>query len=216
MLRKAILLGFFIPIAAFSAEIRFSVRDEISLKPKIAAFNIFIEEKGSSPDEVLQKLGKDEKDIANKDLSYKGGSYSIFKNCHFENGKNVCDGYKGVLSYTFYAKDNLEANKIFKALSQKNYSVNSIALEPSKKDEEKAQKELYLGIINKAEELKNLFAQSLKESCDIKSIDFVPYFRRPIVMPFSAARDEAPSLPKETISLEKEANVLLSCNIIKR
>lgn len=216
MLRKTILLGFFIPFVAFSTAVRFSISDNISLKPKTAAFNISIEEKGSSPDEVLQKLGKAKKDIAEKDLSYKGGYYNIFKNCYFDKGKNVCDGYKGVLSYVFYAKDNLEANKIFKALYQKNYSVNSIVLEPSKKDEEKAQKELYVRVINKVEDLKNLFSESLKQNCDIKSIDFIPYFRRPIVMPFSATKEEVPFLPKETISLKKEANVLLNCNIIKK
>jgi len=50
-------------------------------------------------------MGEVDKELRRLKIDYKGGQYSVFQNCWWEEDKRRCSGYKGEIGYVFLLKD---------------------------------------------------------------------------------------------------------------
>lgn len=198
--------------------------DKLLLKVEITA-------KKQREGEVINLLGAIDKEIRALKLDYKGGSYSVNKNCFLEKNKWRCIGYLGNLIYSFYLKEPREQNQvleILEAFKEKEggsleYHVSDPTWIISEKLYKEKERELKLEILSTAVEFGKQAGERLGRRCVISKIDYeirgfyfpLPY--RPILkssgleMEKAGPSIEAPEPKKDEKAIHIKAQVSYVC-----
>uniref|UniRef100_A0A7V5XFF0 DUF541 domain-containing protein n=1 Tax=Thermodesulfobacterium geofontis TaxID=1295609 RepID=A0A7V5XFF0_9BACT len=199
-----------------------TLEEKKELVPDILSLNLKINVITPKEAEAINIMGGLDKALRNLNLEYKGGKYSVYENCWWEEGKKRCAGYKGSIGYLFLLKDYFEQNKVFEVLDEfKNKYGEKIKFEVhepewivSEKKQQEIEKELKLKIIDRAKEFSETVSKTLDKNCDIESID---YNIEPVYRPYSLAKTireatiEAPEPKKEEKSVSIRAGIRLIC-----
>jgi len=173
-------------INAFSDEckectyIKTIIQDKKEIEPDILAVSVDISVKGSKESELINILGEVDKSIRDLGFEYKGGKFSVYKNCWWENNKTKCEGFKGSSFYVFELKNPTDQNKIYEKLSyfsdkyknKLDYSVSQPEWTASKEKTEQIEYQLKLSVIDKALSFTQQVSKKLNKSCNIKSLDY--------------------------------------------
>lgn len=169
-------------INAFSDEckeytyIKTIIQDKKEIEPDILAVSVNITVEGSKESEIINMLGEVDKSIRDLGFEYKGGKFSVYKNCWWENNKTKCEGFKGNSFYVFELKNPTDQNKIYEKLSyfsgkykdKLNYSVSQPEWTASKEKIEQIEEQLKLSVIDKALSFTQQVSKKLNKTCYIK------------------------------------------------
>lgn len=184
---------------------------------------VYIEVLSNREIEVISILGEIDGQIKNASIEYKGGSYSVYKNCVWEKDKMKCSGYKGNLHYNFQLADANLQSKIIQIVdnaqqkyqTKVNYTISEPFWSVSGKKIKDIQNSLKIKILDKAVEFKNFLGKKMNKSCDIAEINFEQLFRpvyKPIPMEtLSAQRVETPQPKQDTETIYLRALVKYRC-----
>jgi len=173
-------------INAFSDEcrectnIKTIIQDKKEIEPDVLAVSVNITVEGSKESEIINILGEVDKSIRDLGFEYKGGKFSVYKNCWWENNKTKCEGFKGSSFYVFELKNPTDQNKIYEKLSyfsgkykdKLDYSVSQPEWTASKEKIEQIEEQLKLSVIDKALSFTQQVSKKLNKTCNIKSLDY--------------------------------------------
>jgi hypothetical protein len=156
------------------------IQDKKEIEPDILAVSVNISVKGSKESEIINMLGEVDRSIRDLGFEYKGGKFSVYKNCWWENNKTKCEGFKGNSFYVFELKNPTDQNKIYEKLSyfsgkykdKLDYSVSQPEWIASKEKTEQIEYQLKLSVIDKALSFTQQVSKKLNKSCNIKSLDY--------------------------------------------
>lgn len=206
-------------INAFSDEckectyIKTIIQDKKGIEPDILAVNVNLSVKGSKESEIINMLSEVDKSIRDLGFEYKGGKFSVYKNCWWENNKNKCEGFKGSSSYVFELKNPTDQNKVYEKLSyfsgkykdRLDYSVSQPEWIASKEKTEQIENQLKLSVIDEALFFTQQISKKLNKSCNIKSLDYesdrvytIPIYRD--IMLMKTAESVSAPEPKKDIN----------------
>jgi hypothetical protein len=188
------------------------IQDKKEIEPDILAVSVNISVKGSKESEIINMLGEVDRSIRDLGFEYKGGKFSVYKNCWWENNKTKCEGFKGNSFYVFELKNPTDQNKIYEKLSyfsgkykdKLDYSVSQPEWTASKEKTEQIEYQLKLSVIDKALSFTQQVSKKLNKSCNIKSLDYesdqvypMPIYR---AMLMSTAESVSAPEPKKDIN----------------
>lgn len=236
MRRMILLIGFCIFVLGLTSlyaeekdyditRISITLEERKELMPDILSMTVGVNANAAKETEVINMLGSIDKAIRVLNLNYKGGSYSVYKNCWWEKDKRKCSGYKGELGYSFELKDSKEQNKILEVIDEfkekygekLNYTVSHPQWLISGKKIKTTENELKYGIIDTAKDFAKKAGEKLGKTCSISSIDYDvrrPYFwEAPVYksMTMEKSAIEAPEPKKEEKSVNVKASVRFIC-----
>ncbi len=232
-----LLMGFFILSGAFTSlyaeekdyeltRISINLEEREELAPDILSMTVEVNANSAKEAEVINILGSIDKALRSLNLNYKGGSYSVYKNCWWEKDRRRCSGYKGELNYSFELKEAREKNKILEVIEESkekygekiNYTVSHPQWLISEKKVRDKEKELKLEMIETAMDFAKRAGEKLGKKCSISSINYD--VRRPIWEPpvfykstsmMEKAMIEAPEPKREDKAVSVKASVGLVC-----
>lgn len=199
--------------------------------PDILALDLKVDVTTAKEAEAINILGAIDNVLRNLNLDYKGGKYSVYKNCWWEKGKQRCTGYKGSIGYLFELKNAASQNQIFEALErfkeryekkmsleEMNFSVSQPEWRISEKEYHKVEDELKFKIIDTAKDFSDRVSKKLGKTCYISDIDYD--VKRPLpIGPYYGAKAanlmersiDAPEPKKEEKTVSVRAGVKLRC-----
>ncbi|QER41496.1 hypothetical protein F1847_01605 [Thermodesulfobacterium sp. TA1] len=176
--------------------------------------------------DVINLLGAIDKKIKGLGLNYQGGRYNLYKHCQWIENQQICDGYKGNLSYLFELKDLNDQTKVYSLLNEvkKDYgntfefSVTNSYWSIAEKDLEAVIEGLKLNLITKAMKFAEKVSNTLNKTCYITTLNLDQRNEGIIIQkafslksfPEEKEKIEAPS-PKREQTIEVSAYVVLSC-----
>ncbi len=201
------------------------------LIPDILALDLKVDVTTAKEAEAINILGAIDNVLRNLNLDYKGGKYSVYKNCWWEKGKQRCTGYKGSIEYLFELKNAASQNQIFEALErfkeryekemsleEMNFSVSQPEWRISEKEYHKVEDELKFKIIDTAKDFSDRVSKKLGKTCYISDIDYD--VKRPLpIGPYYGAKAanlmersiEAPEPKREEKTVNVKAGIKLRC-----
>lgn len=210
-----------------STRISITLEERKEITPEIFVLPFSVNVTASKEADVVNILGSVDKAIRLLNFNYKGGSYSVYKNCWWEKGKRKCAGYKGELHYTFELRNVENQNKIIDAVEEIketygesiSYSVSEPRWLVDEKQIRKAEEGLKLSIIATAVEFGKKAGEKLNKTCTVSNIDYDA--RRPQLRPilpqlYKGATEkttltEAPEPKKEESTISVRATVRYIC-----
>jgi len=236
MKRMILLIGFCIFVLGLTSlyaeekdyditRISITLEERKELMPDILSMTVGVNANAAKEAEVINILGAVDKAIRVLNLNYKGGSYSVYKNCWWEKDKRKCSGYKGEIGYSFELKDSKEQNKILEVIDEfkekygekLNYTVSHPQWLISEKKAKETENELKLEMIDTAINFAKKAGEKLGRKCSLSNINYD--VRRPIWEPpvfykaapmMEKAMIEAPEPKKE----DKVVNIKASVNFV--
>ncbi len=206
--------------------ISITLEEQREIIPDILNMTLSFNATAQKEAEVLNILGSIDKNIRALGVKYSGGSYSVYKNCNWENNKYKCSGYEGDIEYSFQLKEPTEQNKIYEAVDsfkekygeKVNYSVTRPQWLVSEKKAKSEEDNLKLEIIDTAKQFGNKAGEKLGKKCSISSINYDvrrPYFFEPgiykAVTMMNKSMIEAPEPKKEDKTLNVKASLDFIC-----
>jgi hypothetical protein len=208
-------------INAFSDEckectyIKTIIQDKKEIEPDILAVNVNVSVKGSKESEIINMLGEVDKSIRDLGFEYKGGKFSVYKNCWWENNKNKCEGFKGSSFYVFELKNPTDQNKIYGKLSyfsdkykdKLDYSISQPEWTASKEKTEQIENQLKLSVIDKALSFTQQISKKLNKSCNIESLNYesdqiypIPIYRTILMSTAESVESVSAPEPKKDVN----------------
>lgn len=194
--------------------------------PDILRMTIEINAVESKESEVINILGSLDKTIRGLNLSYSGGSYSVYKNCWWDKDKRKCIGYKGDITYNFSLKDVKEQNKILDILDdfkekygeKLNYSISRPQWIVSEKNLKTSESEVKLEMIDIAVDFGKKAGEKLNKNCSIYRMnyevrqpfwEYIPVYKSTLAI--EKSNIEAPEPKKEDKAISVKVNVEFKC-----
>ncbi|MCX7914307.1 MAG: SIMPL domain-containing protein [Thermodesulfovibrionales bacterium] len=206
--------------------ISITLEEKRELNPDILGLNLSISAKAEREAEVLNMLGIVDRAVRDLRLNYKGGSYSVYKNCWWEKDRRKCSGYKGELSYFFKLKETKEQNRLLDVVDtvkekygeKLSYTVSHPEWIISESRYKDAESELKIEIIETSKEFAKKVGERIGRYCSISEINYDikrSYWEHPAllkarVMPEIAAI-EPPEPKKEDKAVTVKAQIRLFC-----
>lgn len=202
--------------------ISINLEERKELAPDILSMTVEVNANAEKEAEVINILGGIDKALRTLNLNYKGGSYSVYKNCWWENYRRKCSGYRGKLKYFFELREAREQNKILEVIEEykekygekMNYTVSHPQWLISETKVKDTEKELKLEIINTAMDFAKRVGEQLGKKCSISSIKYdvrSPIWEPPGFYIMEKAVIEAPEPKKEDKVVSVKASVGLVC-----
>jgi len=208
-MKKVKLLMFAFGFCAISyayPNISIKLTDSKSLLPSVYKLGVAINYSAQSSDDAMDYLGKVDSIIRSLNIPYKGGNFSILKNCFYSGNKYICEGYKGIDSYTFYMKNPKDQDKLLNALKGINYEITYSGFVVPKEEIDKAKDYLVKDLAKKSIDYAAEFSKIFNKSCFVKSISYVENAPRPIA--FSMVKTlPLPAVSKQNISMDAFVNI---------
>jgi len=225
--KKVFLLVFMVlcPSLLFASD-NVTIKTQISVSrqvlPDTYLLPVSISVKLKKESQVLNLLGKVDKEVRKLGMDYSGGSYSVYKVTRWdpEKKKSVFEGFRGNLSYQFRLKEPSVQDKIFSLLTKLKkrhpaieISVSNPSWIVSKKRAILVKDSLYIRLLKRATVLSKRFGRAIGKRCSLKEVNFTPHFYSPIRYK-SALRSESVSAPipkKSEQEISLDANVVYLC-----
>ncbi|GAB6077507.1 hypothetical protein JCM8795_01930 [Hydrogenobaculum acidophilum] len=177
-----------------------------SLLPSVYKLGIDINHNAQNSDDIIDYLGKVDSMIRALNIPYKGGNFSILKNCFYSNSKYICEGYKGIDNYTFYMKNPKDQEKILNALKGISYEITYSGFVVPKEELDKTKDDLVKVLAKKSIDYAAEFSKIFNKSCFVKSISYVENAPRPIA--FSMVKTSPlPAVSKQSVSMDALVNI---------
>ncbi len=192
-----------------------------SIMPDMYVFSVSVSVISDSEGKALNLLGELDKKVRELGLRYKGGGYSVNKNCWWSENRQVCDGYKGHVYYLFEMKDPSKQNKVLQLLS--NYkkesrgeidiSISNTTWKVSGKTIKKVEEALKFEVITNSIEFARKVGEQLKMACTINEINFQPrptpvYPMYRTMLKEKSIEAPAPAKGERTVTVRAELKVL--------
>jgi len=217
---RILLIMIFFYMTLFSMNIEFSRQFKKSLKPQWLGVNIAINVKKSSESDILDILNRYSKYINGfKELSIKGGKYTITPNINYKNNHSYKDGYSGLINYTISSKNRDDISSfIYKLQSQKkdkdlDISISNIYWFSKDSETKNIYDDLRFSAIEWGLKYNENLSQKLNKQCTIKSIIFnqnnypTPMLR----MSRSIAMDTAPTPSQDLKNFSISPRFTIEC-----
>lgn len=231
------LIGFLLLLTGFTSlyaeekeheftRISVTLEERKELTPDVLSMTVGVNANAVKEADVINMLGSVDKAIRALNLNYKGGSYSVYKNCWWEKDKRKCSGYKGEIGYSFELKDSKEQIKVLEVIDEfkekygerLNYTVSHPQWLISEKKTKETENELKLDMIDTAINFAKRAGERLGKKCSISSINYD--VRRPTWEPpflyraapvMEKASIEAPEPKKEDKAVNIKASIGYIC-----
>ncbi|MGC8588435.1 MAG: hypothetical protein ACP5LI_05405 [Hydrogenobaculum sp.] len=208
-MKKGKLLFFALGFCAISyayPDISIQLKDNKSLLPSVYKLGVAINYSAQSSDDVVVYLGRVDSMIRSLNIPYKGGNFSILKNCFYNNNKYICEGYKGIDSYTFYMKNPKDQDKLLNALKGINYQITYSGFVVPKEEIDKAKDYLVKDLAKKSIDYALEFSKIFNKDCFVKSLSYAENTPRPIA--FAMAKTlPLPAISKQNVSMSAFVNI---------
>ena len=217
---RILLIMTFFYMSLFSMDIEFTRQFKKSFKPKWLGVNIAINVKKSKESDILELLNRYSKYINGfKELSIKGGKYTIIPNINYKNNHSYKDGYSGLINFNISSKNSDDISSfIYKIQSQKNDKDVDISISDiywfSKEGETKnIYDDLRFSAIEWGLKYNKNLSQKLNKKCTIKSVIFnqnnypTPMLR----MSRTVALDAAPTPSQDQKSFSISPRFSIEC-----
>lgn len=202
-----------------------TIEDQSEIVPDTLKMTLNINVVTQKETDAINILGGMDKHIKKLNQEYKGGRYSVVKNCWWTNNQEKCSGYKGSINYSFFLKDGKEQNSILELMDQLkqkydsklSYSVSEPIWITSEKNIKDLSDSLKLSIIDSAKHFAQKVSEKLDKRCDISSINYEtrqPYFWdfEPIMMKTAEKSIvHAPEPTKDKNIVKVKASVTIIC-----
>ncbi|MGC9144102.1 hypothetical protein, partial [Hydrogenobaculum sp.] len=187
-------------------DISIQLKDNKSLLPSVYKLGVAINYSAQSSDDVVVYLGRVDSMIRSLNIPYKGGNFSILKNCFYNNNKYICEGYKGIDSYTFYMKNPKDQDKLLNALKGINYQITYSGFVVPKEEIDKAKDYLVKDLAKKSIDYAAEFSKIFNKDCFVKSLSYAENTPRPIA--FAMAKTlPLPAISKQNVSMSAFVNI---------
>uniref|UniRef100_A0A7C4AIJ0 DUF541 domain-containing protein n=1 Tax=Thermodesulfovibrio aggregans TaxID=86166 RepID=A0A7C4AIJ0_9BACT len=208
-------------------KVSITLEEAKELIPDILNMTVGVNVNTAKEVDAINMLGAVDKSLRNLGFEYRGGKYSVYKNCWWEKNKQKCSGYKGSIHYVFELKEPSEQNKILEILSnfkekygeKMDFTVSEPEWIVSKKNLRKVEEELKIEIIDTAKNFAKKVSEKLNKACNLTSIDYD--IRRPswwwreydegIFLKSAKTMIEAPEPKKEEKTVSVKASVRMVC-----
>ncbi|NOY63780.1 MAG: SIMPL domain-containing protein [Nitrospirae bacterium] len=192
-----------------------------SIVPDLYVFSVSVSVISQSESNAINVLGKLDKKVRELGLRYKGGEYSVNKNCWWSENRQVCDGYKGHVYYLFEVDDPSKQNEVLELLS--NYkeeshgkidiSISNTTWKVSGKTIKKVEDELKFEVIASSIEFARKVGEQLRMACTISEVNFQPrptpvYPMYRTMLKERSIEAPAPTKGERTVTVRAEVKVL--------
>lgn len=197
-----------------------------ALSPDVLTLGVNLSVTGATEIEALNLLEEVDKQVRKTKVDYKGGRYSVYKNCWWEKEKRKCSGYKGDMSYIFEFTDPKAQVEIIEALEEVktkygekiSYSLYNPEWIVSPKTIREAEENLKLEIIDTILNFTKRLETKLKKTCFISHINYGidrPMFEiyRPGVLKSGAFERTSPE-PPQPKKEDKEIQIKVLTDIV--
>ncbi len=189
---KKLLLLFILPFSLAAYTLNFDKTFEIALKPDTLMTNITIAALKPTEKEVLQKLTSFSTYISGyKDITKKGGTYTIYPEYKYENNRRYKTGYRGTMHYQISSHNSDDLNTFITTLHDKkkdfdvDISLSSVSWQLSQKQKNGKLDSLRLDAIVWINQYAKSLSMKLDTTCKINKISLTaPSFDypRPVMM----------------------------------
>ncbi|MEN3028502.1 MAG: hypothetical protein ABDH29_04670 [Aquificaceae bacterium] len=197
------------------------VEESARLQPDSLRLEVSLTSTSQREADVLNMLGDVDKAIRRLGVSYRGGYYSLQKNCWWEANSLRCSGFKGALNYTFELKDAKEQIKILETVDSFKdkygrsieYSIAPPFWVVSEERKKEAERTLRLKILDTATELEKEIGKKLGKTCTLQRVNyqmgnvFLPVFQKEVTI----RTPEPPEPKREEVNLSMRASLELVC-----
>lgn len=223
MKKYIIALSFLTFVLNGATEISFSKNFEKSIKPDTLATSIGFSSTKLDQQKTIEKLTVISDHISTiKNLTIKGGTYSVNPHIIYNNDKSYQDGYDGYVNYNISSKDSKELNKFIRdiqRLGEKqglSISVSNVAWQLSEEQSSDGINDsLRLNAITWALDYANALSLKLSKSCSVSKIDFngggYAYNAAPAMAMKSLESDRAPTPIQDEQKVQVNANITVTC-----
>lgn len=210
-----------------SMEVFITLEDAKELIPDILAMPVTVNVTTIKEIDAVNILGSVDKSLRGLGFDYRGGKYSIYKNCSWEKGKEICSGYKGSISYVFELTEPAGQNKVFETLSnfkEKYGEKIDIAISNpqwivSKKSYQKEEDSLKIEIIDSAKDFARKISEKLGKTCSLASMNYDvrkpqlwwSSFEEGLYLKTARSMAEAPEPKKEEKTVSVKVSVKMLC-----
>lgn len=206
-----------------TTDISFSKTFEKSIKPDTLATSIGFSSTKLDQQKTIEKLTVISDYISTiKNLTIKGGAYSVNPHIIYNNDKSYQNGYDGYVNYNISSKDSKELNKFIRdiqRLGEKqglSVSVSNVAWQLSKEQSSDGINDsLRLDAITWALDYASALSSKLSKSCSVSKIDFngggYAYNAAPAMAMKSLESDRAPTPIQDEQKVQVNANITVTC-----
>ena len=203
-------LGLFLYSFSYAyPDISIGLESTKSIMPDVYKLGIDIIYQANTSDDVIRYLGKVDKIVRGLHLPYHGGNFRVFQNCFYSNNRYICEGYKGIDSYSFYLKSPENQEKILNALKNINYQVVYSGFVVPEDKIKTIKEQLIKDLAQKSIVYASNFSKIYHANCFVKSISYMENVPRPIMFSPAMVKAPLPRASKEEISMR--ASVDISC-----
>ncbi|MCS7245693.1 MAG: SIMPL domain-containing protein [candidate division WOR-3 bacterium] len=204
-------------VSAFSITLPFEIYGKA--EPDVFIMNISASIQAESEERAIYKLGDIDSEIRKNNISYKDGSYYVYKNCYWSQDREICSGYRAIINYIFELKDEDEQKQIisiFSKIKKKNvsfdYSINSVRWDASERKLDSIKNTLKIKAIRNSEIIVKEVEKEIKKSCKLLEVNIKPmhdyYF--PIITS-EAKGGNVPEPKKESMHIRIDGELKISC-----
>ena len=206
-----------------TTDISFSKTFEKSIKPDTLATSIGFSSTKLDQQKTIEKLTVISDYISTiKNLTIKGGAYSVNPHIIYNNDKSYQDGYDGYMNYNVSSKNSKELNKFIRdiqRLGEKqglSVSVSNVAWQLSEEQSSEGLNDsLRLDAITWALHYANALSSKLSKNCNVSKIDFnsggYVYNAAPAMTMKSLESDRAPTPIQDEQKVQANANITVVC-----
>jgi uncharacterized protein YggE len=208
-----------ISLLSAQTDIIFSKTFEKKIKPDTLTTNITFSTQKTSQETATNRLTKISDFVsAQNSVKSKGGDYSVNPHYDYDNGKNIQNGYDGIISYQLSSKNPEVLNKFTRELQrygEKNGMIVAVSsaswgMSDNQEGSDGGVEDLRLEAIVWSDRYAKSLSSKIGKNCSIQKINFSGggYYPQPMMMKASMAMSDSAPIPTQD-----EQNININANI---